>query len=169
MEILIDDVKEFLNTRGYNWDGKIITRSGLVAPKSFDTFADDAYNENYTYIKLQKGADVLINPVCISSTLFEIYDEYYDWGDIDDPSREKIADWSTEWRQFLFAKYGKEYQSHLRNSAKLYKHRIIADMTSKIKKLKEQRHQVANDAKNEIAKCNQMEQLADSFDQQNTK
>ena len=165
MEILIDDIKEFLSTYGYSWNGKIVTRSSCVTAKSFDTFVNDAYNDNYTYIKLEKNSEKVIYPVRITSTLFEIYDECYVWGDIDSPSYEKIVDWSNQWRKFLFTKYGKEYQTHLRNTAKQQKHRIIADMTAQINRLKEKRHEISVDAKNEIEKCNEMEQLASSFDQ----
>lgn len=165
MDITLNDVKQFINTLGYTWNGDVFIDTDFVKAENFNQLNSTEPQS----IILHHGRKKEYMSVIIDEAHFKSYNYYYDFGDIDDPCFKLADDYSDQWQKFLFNKYGKQYQQHLLSYSKSNKERIIANLVKEINRLKQERHAVSINAKNEIEKYNNLEKIANAYQSDNLK
>ena len=104
MRIRVEDVKGFLQSKGYLWDGEII--SGVERRKAID----EDFNQWYTTVSVILGIESLNEcfwqDIRLTSTVFEFISEVNDRTRVD-------KDFSPAWRKYLLQNRTEEYAPYL--------------------------------------------------------
>lgn len=164
MQITLNDVKDFFKQIGYTWKGELFINNNFNIAQSFRDFNTNEPQSIILYPHNSTAKHFMT--VLITSSNFEFYNSYYNFGDIDDPCLNVSLNHSNTWQQYLFNKYGKEYQQYLIDYAKTSKKRIIKNLVDEINDLKLKRHTASLNAKAKIEEYNQLERNAKLLEEQ---
>ena len=119
--ITLDDVKDFLSTLGYAWNGAIILNGGCGCAEDLSDFNNN--REMLTSMRLHTPEGAMIKDVMITGISFTFYNKSLDHSDIDATMEYEVEkDHTEQWIQFLLQRYGNNYRNYVKKLCKRMKH-----------------------------------------------
>ena len=160
----LSDVKDFLQTLGYKWNGEIVKNGELTTATNLKDFAEDRY-----LTSLQLHSKNLLIPelkdVIITPTSFTFYNQTIG-SDIDALIEYEIdKDYTEQWVVYLAKKYGKSYQDYVKKLCKKMKNESFTRAKNELDKITDLKKGILNSLKQKLKHYQKLEELVSNVDE----
>ena len=163
INISLDDVKDFLKTLGYEWNGLIVKNNMCTHARDLSDFKS---NTTLTTLRLQlpkfNNDKILFKDALITKTDFIFYQETIG-SDIDDICEYEVeTDYTEQWVKFLIQRHGEQYKDYVKILCKTLKQQEINNAKREVDKIKRTKLEIMRKLKEKLLKWKKLEELVDN-------
>ena len=164
INIDLSDVKCFLQTLNYTWNGKVKLNNSIQQVTSFDDL--DGNRDVLTSLILLEDDARVCKDVVITETSFVFYQQTLDLMDIDATFEYEVEiDYTEQWVRFLAHEYGKQYKDYVKQLCKKMRQLEVNKAKHEFDKIKEIKSEIIRKLKTKLCHLQKLEDIVDNVEE----